>query len=105
MQIKIGIENEIFNENLYMYKLPINLEEEFGTKNEFPIFWIIIISLLALIIITIIAVLVYRIINLKMKNNNLQEKILTSSFENFDEGLLDKNMNFKKDEDKDNPFI
>ena len=105
LQIKIGIENEIFNENLYMYKLPINLEEEFGTKNEVPIFWIIIISLLALIIIIIIAVLVYRIINLKMKNNNLQEKILTSSFENFDEGLLDKNMNFKKDEDKDNPFI
>ena len=105
LQIKIGIENEIFNENLYMYKLPINLEEEFGTKNEVPIFWIIIISLLALIIIAIIAVLVYRIINLKMKNNNLQEKILTSSFENFDEGLLDKNMNFKKDEDKDNPFI
>ena len=105
LEIKIDIENDIFNENLYMYKLPINLEEEFGTKNEFPIFWIIIISLLAFVIIIIIAFLVYKIIRLKKKNINLEERVLSSSFQNFDEGIIDKNTHSKKDEDKDNPFI
>ena len=69
-----------------------------------PIFWIIIIALLVLVIIIIIAVLAIRINRLIKTNNNLQKKIITSSFVSFDEGI-DRNTISKTDEDKDNPFI
>ena len=105
LQIKIVIENEIFNEDLYMYKLSIDLENEFGRK--FPLIWIIIISS-SLFLIIIIIVLVIGIIKLKKKNNNLKDKVLRISFtsEQIDEDIIvEKSYDSKKDEDKENTFV
>jgi len=105
LQIKISIESEIFNEDLYMFKLPIDLEKAFGTK--FPLFWIIIIFSSILIIIIIIAVLAIGMIKLKKNNKNLQKKVLATSFtsDKIDEGILEKSVYSKLDEDKEDPFI
>ena len=105
LQLKIVIESEAINEDLYMIKLEMNLEKEFGEK--FPLLWIITISLSVLIIIIIIAVLAIGMIKLKMNNNNLQKKVLATSFtsDKINEDIIEKSIDFKRDEDKDDAFI
>ena len=106
MQIKIVIENEIFNEDFYMYDLSINLEDEFGRK--FPLFWIIIIFVSAFVILFIITILLIGMIKLKKNNNNLQDKVLGISFASgkIDEDIIvEKSFDSKKDEDKKNTFV
>ena len=106
LQIKIVIENEIFNEDFYMYDLSINLEDEFGRK--FPLFWIIIIFVSAFVILFIITILLIGMIKLKKNNNNLQDKVLGISFASgkIDEDIIvEKSFDSKKDEDKENTFV
>ena len=106
MQIKIAIESEIFNEDFYMYKLEINLEDEFGRK--FPILWIVVISLSVFVIIIIIIVLSIGMIKLKKKNNNLKDKVLGISFtsDKIDEDIIvERRSESKTDEDKENTFV
>ena len=105
LQLKIVIENDLLNEDLYMYKLPINLENEFGPKKKFLI-WIIIIAS-SILIIVIIIVLVVGIFKLKKKNNNLQERISKTSFTNYDGDFEQTHINndSKMYEDKDDIFI
>ena len=101
LQIKISIENEIFNEDLYMYKLSIDLTDELGSK--FPLLWIIVISSSVFVIIIIITLLVIVMIKLKKSNKNLKDKVLGISFTSskIDEDIIVE----KRSESKDNAFV
>jgi len=74
LQLKISIENEIFNEELYIYKLEINLEDKFEEKKKFSILRIILISLSAFVIVIVITALAIGMIKLKKNNNNLEKR-------------------------------
>ena len=103
---KIG---NMFNEDFFVYTLPVNLEKELKEKllnYPFNLTLIIIIGSLVLAIIIIILGFTIGFIKIKKKNTNLKEKVLAISFtsEKFEEETNERRTT-KKDEDYENTFI
>jgi hypothetical protein len=105
MKIVVFLIDNIFNEEFFVYKLPVNLDEEL--KEEFPLIWVLIISSLALVIIIIIIGFTIGYIKLKNKNSNLKEKVLAISFTSgtIDDEIAKKKSMSRSDEDYENTFI
>jgi len=97
-------EENIFNEEFFVYTLPVIIEGV--SKEEFPLKWVIIISSLVLVIIIIIIIFTIGYIKMKKSNTNLKEKVLAISFtsEKIDEEINERRTSIK-DEDYENTFI
>jgi len=109
MKIVIYEYGKMFNEDFFVFKLPINLEKELKEKGQPPsltLTWIIIISSLVLLIFIIIIGFTIGFIKMKKSNTNLKEKVLAISFTSgkIDEEITEKKTS-KNDEDYENTFI
>ena len=106
LYIKIFVfQKDVFKEEIYLYNIPINLEDEFKDKNDN---WelIIVSASLGFVIITILIITIIIVIKLKKNNTNLKEKVLAISFTSgkIDDEIEEKK-NCKNDEDYENTFI
>lgn len=105
LQVNLIAEENLFNDEFYVFRLPINLKEEL--KNETNYLWLIIVSSIIFIVILIIILFTIKIIKLKKNNIFLKEKVLATSFssDKIDENILEKNLTIKNDENNENIFI
>ena len=107
LHIKIFVyKKNMFNEEFYLYTIPINLEDELKDTNS-KLIWILIIASLGLVIIVIIIISVIIVTRMKKSNKNLKEKVLAISFTSgkIDDEIIGKASNSKNDEDYENTFI
>jgi hypothetical protein len=105
MKIIVFEKGTLFNEDFFVYRLKVNLEDEL--KEKFP-FRLVIIIICPFIFVIIIIIIIFTIgfIKLKKNNTNLKEKVLAISFTTgkIDEEIIEKK-NSKNDEDYENTFI
>ena len=107
LHIKIFVyKKNLFNEEFYLYTLPINLEDELKDTNS-KLIWILVITSLGLVIIVIIIISAIIVTKMKKSNKNLKEKVLAISFTSgkIDDEIIGKTSNSKNDEDYENTFI
>jgi len=104
MKIIVYGSESLFNEDFFVYTIPVNLEEELKEKLE--LIWLIIIGSLVIVIIIIIIIFTIGFIKIKKSNTNLKEKVLAISFTSgkIAEDMNEKNTS-KSDEDYENTFI
>ena len=105
LQINLIAEINLFYDEFYIFRLPINLEEEL--KNGTNYLWLIIVSSIIFVVILIIILFTIGIIILKKNNMILQKKVLATSFssDKIDENILEKALTLQKDENNENIFI
>jgi len=106
LHIKIFVyKRDFFNEEFYLYNIPISLEDEL--KDHSHLKWIIIIASLGLVIIIVIIISIIIFTKMKKKNANLKEKVLAISFTSgkIDDEIEGRKNTSGKDEDYENTFI
>jgi len=106
LHIKIFVyKKDFFNENFYLYTIPISLEDEL--KDHSHLKWILVIVSLGLVIIIVIIISIIILTKMKKKNANLKEKVLAISFTSgkIDDEIEGRKNTSGKDEDYENTFI
>jgi len=113
IKIYVHKKNNMFNEEFYVYTIPIDLRNELEIKgveekkSSSQMLWIIISALLGFLVIMTIITCIIIVTKLKKNNSNLKEKVLSISFSSgkIDDEIAESQNNSKKDEDYESTFI